>query len=151
MAMTDEQRLFLERLLAKQLKGLMFHFDMALLYHLFGNQKFSKMHLKQALEETKKHSNTNCAIINEYGEIVKPEVDTTRVRISNSLIVRKPTEEEISGIHKRILQTWEKWETDFCGFVESGKALFPEWKMLDKMQRELRKEITSVKKFLTTV
>lgn len=140
--MTDEQREMVAKIYAMQLKGLMFHFDMALMYRLFCNKKMSQLHYKQAMEETTVHTMTEYAMIDKYGEIVKPEVDSTRIRITNALIRTKPANDEIESLHKKAMQAWKEWEQSVLQEYEKAAALFPDviWqKLIAKVQKEMKR------------
>lgn len=106
-----------EKILRRQLYGIMFHADAMMIYGVLGMAKQAAEHGKQVLLETKIHNITALLAASttgqmpDIGPLQKVEIATPEeIEAAKENVASKAT------LHQKITQHWHKWEMETRDF-----------------------------------
>lgn len=144
--MTQETKAMWQRVLAHQLKGIMFHQEASLIYRLlYGyRHKSAIRHCRRYLDESLTHYQTMEHIIQEYGEIVHP-LPNTVIPLKVSDVTTRPAEKaDCMKVMQEINATWKAWEKSTVELYEEAMEAIPNCKWLKSLKCGAEKELKSI-------
>lgn len=138
------------KVLAHQLRGIMFHSDLVQLFTLLEMKRCRKFQEHQLCEELKFYLETSNLYIKEFQDI--PEIgNIEKLQISESTIVAPLTESEKIKWYEKAVDMWVDWEKEtfelYTEIAEEDKSKY--WKCKAKnVERELERARKLQKEFI---
>lgn len=145
--MEAEVKVMLQKILTRQLEGIMFHFDAMTLYAMLGNWGMKHEHLARFKEESGNYANTVLAIIKKYHEHIEATEIKGRVKLNfpAELPVSKTDCEDMCA---GAVAAWLKWEQETQVLYKQAADSLPDCKMISRLCKDVAYEIRKIERIL---
>lgn len=141
--MDAEAKAMLQKIVTRQIEGVMFHFDAMALYAMLGNCSMKREHLRHFKKESEAHADTVLYIIKNYHEFI--DVLDAKGRVKVIIPAERPASKaECEEMCAKTMAMWLKWEQETQTLYKQAAEIMPDCKMIKYLCHDVEHELKRI-------